>query len=49
MKVRKSDEKIHEIEKIVRIRNCLTDVTKRQYYGSDMPSINKISDNVRKF
>ncbi len=49
MKVLKSDEKIHEIEKIVRILNCLTDVPKRQFYGLDMPSINKLSDHLSKF
>ena len=49
MKVLKSDEKIHEIEKIVRILNCLTDVPKRQFYGLDMPSINKLSDHLTEF
>ena len=49
MKVLKNDEKVHEIEKIVRILNCLTDVPKREFYGLDMPSINKLSDHLSKF
>jgi len=49
MKVLKSDEKIHEIEKIVRILNCLTDVPKRDFYGLDMKSINRLSNHLTEF
>ena len=49
MKVLKSKEKIHEIEKIIRILNSITDIPKRDLYGLDAKSIGKLGVHLTAF
>ncbi len=49
MKVLQSKEKLHEIEKIVRILNCISDIPKRELYGLDLKSIGKLGKHLTKF
>ena len=49
MKVLKSKEKIHEIEKIIRILNSITDIPKRDLYGLDAKSIGKLGVHLTTF
>jgi len=49
MKVLRSKEKIHELEKIIRIINCITDIPKRDLYGLDVKSIGKLGVHLTKF
>ena len=49
MKVLQSKEKLHEIEKIVRILNCISDIPKKELYGLDLKSIGKLGKHLTKF
>ena len=49
MKVLRSEEKIHELEKVIRILNCITDIPKRHLYGLDMKSIGKLGKHLTTF
>jgi len=49
MKVLRSEEKIHELEKVIRILNCITDIPKRDLYGLDVKSIGKLGVHLTKF
>jgi hypothetical protein len=51
MKVLKNDfeNDVNEIEKVIRILNCITDIPKRQLYGLDMKSIGKLGAHLTTF
>ena len=49
MAVLKKDEDVHDIEKVIRILNCITDIPKRQLYGLDMKSIGKLGKHLTTF
>ena len=49
MKVLRSEEKIHELEKIIRILNCISDIPKIDLYGLDVKSIGKLGVHLTKF
>tara|TARA_R110002110_G_scaffold311546_2_gene525083 strand:- start:386 stop:1018 length:633 start_codon:yes stop_codon:yes gene_type:complete len=49
MKVLRSEEKVHELEKIIRILNCITDIPKKDLYGLDMKSIGKLGTHLTRF
>ena len=49
MKVLRSEEKIHELEKIIRILNCISDIPKIDLYGLDVKSIGKLCAHLTSF
>ena len=49
MAVLKKEDDVHEIEKVIRILNCITDIPKRQLYGLDMKSIGKLGKHLTTF
>lgn len=49
MKVLRSEEKIRELEKVIRILNCITDIPKKDLYGLDMKSIGKLGTHLTRF
>ncbi len=49
MKVLRSEEKIHELEKIIRILNCISDIPKIDLYGLDVKSIGKLGAHLTSF
>jgi hypothetical protein len=49
MKVLKDKEEIHDVEKVIRILNCLTDVPKKELYSLDIKSIGKLNSHLTKF
>lgn len=49
MKVLRSEEKVHELEKVIRILSCITDIPKRQLYGLDVKSIGKLGVHLNNF
>ena len=49
MKVLRSEEKVNELEKIIRILNCITDIPKKDLYGLDVKSIGKLGAHLTRF
>ena len=51
MKVLKNDfeNKVSDIEKVIRILNCITDIPKKDLYGLDLKSIGKLGLHLTKF
>ena len=49
MAVLKKEDDVHDIEKVIRILNCITDIPKRQLYGLDMKSIGKLGKHLTTF
>lgn len=49
MKVLRSKEKLHELEKVIRILNCISDIPKKELYGLDLKSIGKLGGYLTKF
>jgi len=49
MKVLRSEEKVNELEKVIRILNCITDIPKKDLYGLDVKSIGKLGAHLTRF
>ena len=49
MKVLRSKDKVSELEKVIRILNCITDIPKKDLYGLDVKSIGKLGVHLTKF
>jgi len=49
MKVLRSEEKVSELEKVIRILNCITDIPKKDLYGLDVKSVGKLGAHLTGF
>jgi len=49
MKVLRSEEKVSELEKVIRILNCITDIPKKDLYGLDVKSVGKLGAHLTRF